>query len=53
MKIWKLVSGILSIILSVIVGLQSCSVIMSEALSKSDQNAGGTGFWVGVMMLAF
>lgn len=53
MKIWKLVSGILSIILSVVVGLQSCSVIMAETLSKSDQNAGGSGFWVGVMMLAF
>lgn len=53
MKVWKLVSGILSIIMSIIIGLQSCSVIVAESLARNSRNAGGGGFWVGVFMLAF
>lgn len=52
MKIWKLVSGILSIIFSFITGLQSCSIILAESIARDSSNAGGGGFWVGVFMLA-
>jgi FtsH-binding integral membrane protein len=52
MKTWKLVSGILSIILFVIVSLQSCAAGIGNALSENGEVSGSAGFIVAVMMLA-
>lgn len=41
MKTWKLVSGILSIVLSLIVGLQSCAATIADALAEE----GSSGFY--------
>lgn len=52
MKIWKLVSGILSIILFVIVSLQSCAAGISNALAENGEVSGSAGFMVAIFMLA-
>lgn len=52
MKTWKLVSGILSIILFVLVSFQSCAAGISNALSENGEVSGSGGIIVAIMMLA-
>lgn len=52
MKIWKLVSGILSIVLSLLVLLQSCAAGVSNALSENGESSGSAGAIVAVMLLS-
>lgn len=52
MKIWKLVSGILSIILFLVVGLQSCAAGLSNALEENGEVGGSAGIILAVLMLA-
>lgn len=51
MKTWKLVSGILSIILFVLVAFQSCAVGISNTLSESEEISGTAGIIVAILML--
>lgn len=52
MKTWKLVSGIISIVLFVIVAFQSCAVSFVEALEDSEEGSGGMGLLTSIMLLA-
>lgn len=51
MKIWKLVSGILSMILFVLVAVQSCAAGMVNALENNGGSSGSVGIIVGILML--
>lgn len=51
MKIWKLVSGILSCVLFLIVSLQSCVAGLSNALQENGETSGTSGVMVAVLML--
>lgn len=51
MKTWKLVSGILCIILFMIVMLQSCAAGLSNAMEGSGEISGTAGVFLGIMML--
>lgn len=50
MKIWKIVSGVLSIVLSFLVLMQSCAALVGEALDSSF-SGGGSGLMVFLLML--
>lgn len=52
MKIWKLVSGILSMILFLLVAVQSCAAGMVNALENNGGSSGSVGIFVGILMLA-
>lgn len=52
MKVWKLVSGILSIVLFVFVSFQSCAAGLSNALEANGKASGTAGIMVAVFMLA-
>ncbi|SFG09215.1 hypothetical protein SAMN04487761_1041 [Lachnospiraceae bacterium C7] len=52
MKTWKLVSGIISIILFVFVAFQSCAAGISNALEENGQVSGSAGIIVSIMLLA-
>lgn len=52
MKTWKLVSGILSMILFVLVTFQSCAAGISNALSENGEASGSGGIIVAIMMLS-
>lgn len=52
MKTWKLVSGIISIILFVFVTFQSCAAGISNALEENGQVSGSAGIIVSIMLLA-
>lgn len=52
MKIWKLVSGILSIILFLFVAFQSCAAGVSNALENNGEISGSAGIIVAILMLA-
>lgn len=52
MKVWKLVSGILSIILSVFVIFQSGAAGLSNALEGSKEASGSAGLFLAILMLA-
>lgn len=52
MKVWKLVSGILSIILFVFVSFQSCAAGLSNAIEANGEASGTAGIMVAVFMLA-
>lgn len=52
MKVWKLVSGILSIILFVLVSLQSCAAGVANALQDNGEISGSAGLLVAIFMLA-
>ena len=52
MKIWKLVSGILSIIFFALVAMQSCVVGVANTLEDSGEVSGSAGILVAVLMLA-
>ena len=52
MKTWKLVSGILSIILFVFVAFQSCAAGVGNALAENGESGGSAGIIVAVLLLA-
>lgn len=52
MKVWKLISGILSIILFVFVSFQSCAAGVSNALEANGEASGSAGIIVAILMLA-
>lgn len=52
MKIWKLVSGILSMILFILVAFQSCAAGMVNALENNGGSSGSVGILVGILILA-
>lgn len=52
MKIWKLVSGILSIIFFALVAMQSCAVGVANTLEDSGEVSSSAGILVAVLMLA-
>lgn len=52
MRTWKLVSGILSIVLSVFVLFQSCAAGMVHTLAATGENGGSGGVIVAIMLLA-
>ena len=51
MKTWKLVSGIISIVLFLIVGLQSCAAGISNTLENNGEVGGSAGIIVAIMLL--
>ena len=51
MKTWKLVSGIISIVLSVFVVFQSMMAGLANALEESAQSSGSAGLIVSICML--
>ncbi len=51
MKVWKLVAGILSIVLCLVVILQSCAAGVVDALENEGGTAGSAGIIVALMML--
>lgn len=51
MKTWKLVSGILSIILFTVVSFQSCAAGIVNALEDNGSSSGFTGVVVAILML--
>lgn len=52
MKTWKLVSGILSIILFVVVSFQSCAVGIGNTLGETGKVGGSGGIVLSILMLA-
>ena len=52
MKVWKLVSGILSMILFAVVTFQSCAAGMVNALEENGEVSGSAGILVAILMLA-
>lgn len=52
MKIWKLVSGILSIVLFLVVVIQSCAAGFVNAVEDNGQSSGSGGIMVAIMMLS-
>lgn len=52
MKIWKLVAGILSIVLTVVVLIQSLAAGMVNAIEDNGGSSGTVGFLVAVLLLA-
>lgn len=52
MKTWKLVSGILSIILFVVVTFQSCAAGVVNTLEENGEVSGSAGIIVAIMLLA-
>ncbi len=51
MKVWKLVSGILSIILFILVTFQSCAAGMVNALESNGGSSGSVGIIVAILLL--
>ncbi len=52
MKSWKLVSGILSIVLFAFVSFQSCAAGVANTLEANGESGGTAGFLVAIMLLA-
>lgn len=52
MKTWKLVSGILSMILFVIVTFQSCAAGVANSLEANGETSSSAGVLVAILMLA-
>lgn len=51
MKTWKLVSGILSIVLFFMVAFQSCAAGLGNALAENGEVGGSAGIIVAIMLL--
>lgn len=51
MKTWKLVSGILSIVLFFVVTFQSCAAGLVNTIEENGESGGSAGIIVAVMML--
>lgn len=52
MKVWKLVSGILSIVLFAFVSFQSCAAGVADSLEDAGGTGGGAGLIVAILLLA-
>lgn len=52
MKVWKLVAGILSIILFALVSFQSCAAGVANSLEENGEVSGSAGIMLAVLMLA-
>ena len=52
MKVWKLVSGILSIVLVGFIIFQSCAAGVSNALEENGEVSGSAGVIVAILILA-
>ncbi|MCR5793392.1 MAG: hypothetical protein K6G65_09510 [Lachnospiraceae bacterium] len=52
MKIWRLIAGIFSMVLFVIVTFQSCAVGVANTLSENGEISGSAGFVLAILMLA-
>ena len=52
MRVWKLVSGILSIILFVFVSLQSCAAGIGNTLAENGEVGGSAGIFLSILMLS-
>lgn len=52
MKTWKLVSGILSMVLFALVGMQSCAVGLGNAITENGESSGSAGIILSVLMLS-
>lgn len=52
MRVWKLVSGILCIVLCLFVLFQSCAVGIGNALQQNMESSGSAGVLVAIMLLA-
>ena len=52
MKTWKLVSGILSTVLFLVVAFQSCAAGVVDAIEGQGGTSGGAGILVGILMLS-
>lgn len=52
MRIWKLVAGILSCILFVLVAFQSCAAGVVNAIEDNGEVSGSAGLIVAILMLA-
>lgn len=52
MKTWKLVSGILSIVVCLFVLLQSCAAGAANTLAENGEASGSAGLIVAIMMLS-
>ena len=52
MKTWKLVSGILSTVLFLVVMFQSCAAGVVDAIQGQGGTSGGAGMLTGILMLA-
>ena len=51
MKTWKLVSGIISIVLFAFVAFQSCAAGVYNAMEASGETSGSSGLIVAILML--
>ena len=52
MKTWKLVSGILSIIMFILVSFQSCAAGIYNTMTENGETSGSAGIIVSIMLLA-
>lgn len=52
MRTWKLVSGILSTVLFLVVAFQSCAAGVVDAIEGQGGTSGGAGILVGILMLS-
>lgn len=52
MKTWKLVSGILSIVLFIVAAFQSCAAGVLNAIEENGESSGSGGIIVAIAMLA-
>lgn len=52
MKTWKLVSGILSIVLFMVVSFQSCAAGLVNTVTANGQSSGSAGIIVAIVMLS-
>lgn len=52
MKTWKLVSGILCMVLFIVVAFQSCAAGIGNALTENGESSGSGGILVAIMMLS-
>lgn len=52
MKTWKLVSGIISIVLFLLVTFQSCAAGIVNTLEENGESSGSAGIIVAIMLLA-
>ena len=51
MKTWKLVSGIISIVLFAFVMFQSCAAGISNSLAENGESGGSAGLIVAIILL--
>lgn len=52
MKTWKIISGILSIVLAVFVLLQSAAVGLGNSLAENGEMSGSAGFLIAILLIA-